>query len=110
MTSLERTVLRVAVFLGGAMLMALEVAAFRMIGKTFGSALRETTAVIAVFLAAMSIGYWAGGMAGDRWPRPALWWPYYSAPPQTFFMFPGSMRSSRRASLHRVWTWQRTRF
>src|SRR5438067_12465244 len=71
MTPLERVVLRIAVFLGGAMLMALEVAAFRMIGKTFGSALRETTAVIAVFLAAMSIGYWAGGMAGDRWPRPA---------------------------------------
>jgi spermidine synthase len=52
------------------MLMAVEVAAFRMIGKTFGSALRETTAVIAVFLAAMSAGYWAGGVAGDRWPRP----------------------------------------
>src|SRR5260370_14231769 len=71
MTALERVVLRIAVFLGGAMLMALEVSAFRMIGKTFGSALRETTAVIAVFLAAMSIGYWAGGIAGDRWPRPA---------------------------------------
>jgi spermidine synthase len=69
MTPLERAVLRTSVFLGGAMLMALEISAFRMIGKTFGSALRETTAVIAVFLAAMSIGYWAGGRAGDRWPR-----------------------------------------
>lgn len=49
--------------------MALEIAAFRIIGKTFGSALRETTAVIAVFLGAMSIGYWLGGRAGDRWPR-----------------------------------------
>lgn len=65
----ERTVLRIAVFAAGALLMALEVAAFRIIGKTFGSALRETTTVIAVFLAAMSIGYWAGGRAGDRWPR-----------------------------------------
>jgi spermidine synthase len=69
MTALERAVLRTAVFLGGAMLMALEISAFLMIGKTFGSALRETTAVIAVFLAAMSLGYWAGGRAGDRWPR-----------------------------------------
>ena len=51
------------------MLMAVEVAAFRMIGKTFGSALRETTAVIAVFLTAMSLGYWAGGRMGDRWPE-----------------------------------------
>ena len=49
--------------------MSLEVAAFRIIGKTFGSALRETTAVIAVFLAAMSAGYWAGGRVADRWPR-----------------------------------------
>ena len=51
------------------MLMALEISAFRMIGKTFGSALRETTAVISVFLAAMSLGYWMGGRVGDRWPR-----------------------------------------
>jgi predicted membrane-bound spermidine synthase len=65
----EKFALRLAVFLGGAMLMAVEVAAFRIIGKTFGSALRETTAVIAVFLTAMSAGYWAGGRLGDRWPQ-----------------------------------------
>jgi predicted membrane-bound spermidine synthase len=70
-TFTERLALRVAVFAAGALLMALEVAAFRMVGKTFGSALRETTAVIAVFLAAMSAGYWAGGRAADRWPRAA---------------------------------------
>lgn len=69
MTPVERLALRFAVFAAGALLMGLEVAAFRIIGKTFGSALRETTAVIAVFLAAMSVGYWAGGRAADRWPR-----------------------------------------
>lgn len=69
MNRIERVAIYAAVFLGGALLMSLEVAAFRIIGKTFGSALRETTAVIAVFLAAMSIGYWLGGRAGDRWPR-----------------------------------------
>ena len=71
MKPIQRTGVYVAVFLGGAMLMSLEIAAFRIIGKTFGSALRETTAVIAVFLAAMSIGYWAGGRIGDRRPRPS---------------------------------------
>lgn len=70
MTRTERAAVYVVVFLSGALLMSLEIAAFRIIGKTFGAALRETTAVIAVFLAAMSIGYWAGGRAGDRWPRP----------------------------------------
>lgn len=69
MTRTERLALRFAVFAAGALLMGLEVAAFRIIGKTFGSALRETTAVIAVFLAAMSVGYWAGGRVADRWPR-----------------------------------------
>lgn len=69
LTALERHAARVAVFAGGATLMAAEVAAFRVIGKSFGTALRETTAVIAVFLAAMSIGYWVGGRVGDRWPR-----------------------------------------
>ncbi len=71
MTSFERIVLRFAVFLSGAMLMAAEIVAFRIVGKTFGTALRETTAVIAVFLAAMSIGYWAGGRIGDRRPQPS---------------------------------------
>ena len=69
MSLLERAALRIAVFAAGALLMALEVSAFRIIGKTFGSALRETTAVIAIFLAAMAAGYWAGGRAADRWPR-----------------------------------------
>ncbi len=49
-------------------MMALEVAAFRIVGRTFGTALRETTTVIAVFMTAMSIGYWGGGRVGDRWP------------------------------------------
>jgi len=71
MTRLERMVLRIAVCVAGALLMGLEISAFRIIGKSFGAALRETTAVISVFLAAMSIGYWAGGRAGDRWPRPS---------------------------------------
>lgn len=69
MSSFQSLALRIAVFASGALLMSLEVAAFRIIGKTFGSALRETTTVIAVFLAAMSIGYWAGGRLADRRPH-----------------------------------------
>jgi spermidine synthase len=71
MTRFQRAVLRIAVCVAGALLMGLEISAFRIIGKSFGAALRETTAVISVFLAAMSVGYWAGGRAGDRWPRPS---------------------------------------
>jgi spermidine synthase len=65
---LPRLTVRTAVFLAGAALMALEVAAFRIVGRSFGTALRETTTVIAVFMTSMSIGYWGGGRLGDRWP------------------------------------------
>lgn len=69
MSAIEKLVIALAVTLGGAVLMALEVAAFRIVGKTFGTALTETTTVIAVFLAAMSIGYYLGGRVADRLPR-----------------------------------------
>lgn len=67
-TVTERASVRAAVFTCGAILMALEVAAFRIIGRSFGTAIRETTVVIAVFLVAMSLGYWLGGRTGDRHP------------------------------------------
>ena len=60
---------RAGVLIAGAVLMALEIVAFRIIGRSFGTALRETTTVIAVFMLVMSVGYFAGGRIGDRWPR-----------------------------------------
>jgi MFS family permease len=60
-----------SVFVSGAVLMAVEILAFLINATTFGAAWREMTAVIAVFLAAMSIGYWVEGLLGDRVPRPA---------------------------------------
>ena len=58
------------VFGAGAILMALEMLAFRLVAKNFGSALREVSAVIAVFLTAMSAGYALGGRVGDWRPSP----------------------------------------
>ncbi|MCM2316588.1 MAG: fused MFS/spermidine synthase [Thermoanaerobaculia bacterium] len=55
--------------ISGAVLMSLEILGFRIIGRTFGSALRETSVVIGVFLAAMSLGYYFGGRIVDRHPR-----------------------------------------
>ena len=69
-THLERTLLLSIAFMSGATLMALEILGFRVIDRTFGSALRETSVVISVFLGAMSVGYWLGGRSGDRHPRP----------------------------------------
>jgi spermidine synthase len=62
--------IRLSVLVSGAVLMAMEILAFLINATTFGSAWREMTAVIAVFLAAMSVGYWLGGVLGDRVPHP----------------------------------------
>jgi len=59
------------IFGAGAVLMATEILALRIIAKNFGSALREVSAVIAVFLTAMSAGYAIGGRVGDRRPLPS---------------------------------------
>jgi len=61
--------LKLGVFGSGAVLMALEMLALRLISMNFGGALRETSVVIAVFLIAMSLGYALGGRVGDRWPQ-----------------------------------------
>lgn len=67
-TFAESLLIQISVFLAGASLMAMEILAFRVIGKNFGTALRETSIVISVFLLAMSLGYWSGGRLADRFP------------------------------------------
>ncbi|HEU5162979.1 MAG TPA: fused MFS/spermidine synthase [Thermoanaerobaculia bacterium] len=67
-TIAQSAVILISVFVAGASLMAMEILAFRVIGKNFGTALRETSIVISVFLLAMSGGYWGGGRVGDRYP------------------------------------------
>ena len=69
LTPSERFIVLFSVFFGGAILMGLEILGFRIIGKTFGSALRETSVVISVFMGAMSVGYFGGGRLADRLPR-----------------------------------------
>ena len=61
--------IHMVIFGAGAVLMALEILAMRLVAKNFGSALREVSAVIAVFMAAMSAGYALGGRLGDRRPQ-----------------------------------------
>jgi spermidine synthase len=64
--------LSTAVFLSGAALLGVEIAASRVLAPTFGSSLYVWGALIGVVLTGLSIGYWAGGMLADRWPSPYL--------------------------------------
>src|SRR5689334_1641169 len=62
----------VAVFLAGAALLALEIAASRVLAPYFGNSLYVWGALIGIVLAGLSTGYWVGGVVADRWPTPRL--------------------------------------
>ena len=62
----------VAVFIAGAVLLGLEIAASRVLAPSFGSSLYVWGALIGVVLAGLSIGYWLGGALADRLPTPRL--------------------------------------
>ena len=70
--TIDGLALSVAVFLSGAVLLGVEIAASRVLAPTFGSSLYVWGALIGVVLTGLAIGYWAGGALADRWPSPYL--------------------------------------
>jgi len=62
-------VLKIVVFGAGAVLMALEIVGSRVLAPSFGSSVYVWGSLISIFLAALSLGYYLGGQAADRWPR-----------------------------------------
>src|SRR5215218_4145861 len=61
-----------AVFLSGAVLLGVELAASRVVAPFFGSSIFVWGALIGVVLAGLSVGYWIGGVLADRFPTPLL--------------------------------------
>ena len=60
------------VFLGGFILMVLEVIGARFLAKDFGSSFHVWVSQIGVVLIALAIGYYVGGALADRWQRVSL--------------------------------------
>ena len=60
----------VAVFLSGAVLLGVEIAASRVLAPTFGSSLYVWGSLIGIVLTGLAIGYWVGGVVADRMPDP----------------------------------------
>jgi predicted membrane-bound spermidine synthase len=56
-------------FLSGAVLLGLEIVASRVLAPYFGNSIYVWGSLISVFLLALSIGYWLGGMLADRRPN-----------------------------------------
>ncbi len=59
-------------FVSGAVLMALEIVGSRILAPTFGNSIFVWGSLISVFLAALSAGYYGGGLIADR--RPDAFW------------------------------------
>src|SRR5215510_16186375 len=57
------------VFLGGFILMVLEVIGARFLAKDFGSSFHVWVSQIGVVLIALAVGYYLGGALADRWQR-----------------------------------------
>jgi spermidine synthase len=60
--------LDVIVFLSGTVLVAVEIIASRIIAPVFGNSIYIWGSLIGVVLAALAVGYAAGGSVADRWP------------------------------------------
>ena len=65
---LERASLLFAVFVSGAVLLGVEIAASRVVAPFFGNSLYVWGALIGVVLTGLSVGYWVGGTLADRIP------------------------------------------
>ena len=62
--------LRPFVVVAGAVIMAMEIVGSRILAPYFGNSIFVWGSLITVFLFALSLGYFLGGMAADRWPSP----------------------------------------
>ncbi len=60
--------LKIVVFTSGAVVMSVEMLAARQLAVQFGNTLQVWGALIGSFIGALSLGYWLGGIAADRWP------------------------------------------
>lgn len=68
LSGLNQWLLRVAVLIGGASVMVVEILGSRVLAPSFGTTLHVWSALITVTLAALAVGYAVGGRFADRYP------------------------------------------
>jgi len=80
--------LYVVVFVCGAVLMGLEMIGSRILAPYFGNSIFVWGSLISIFLAALTLGYYLGGVVADRWPRLRVMSAMVAAPGILIFVLP----------------------
>ena len=68
MVRVDGVAIMTAVFVSGAVLLGVEIAASRVVAPFFGNSLFVWGSLIGVVLTGLSVGYWVGGALADRLP------------------------------------------
>src|SRR5689334_16465173 len=66
---MRNTAAAALVFIGGFIIMVLEIIGARFLAKDFGSSFHVWVSQIGVVLIALALGYYLGGALADRWQR-----------------------------------------
>src|SRR5262245_6664860 len=69
---MKQAVAATLVFVGGFIIMVLEIVGARYLAKDFGSSFNVWVSQIGVVLIALAAGYYLGGYLADRWQRLAF--------------------------------------
>jgi len=86
MYGLRRSLFLAVVFVTGGAVLVIEVAATRILAPWFGNTIYTFSSVISVILAALSIGYYAGGKLADKFPSPKVFFSIIAASGLSVYM------------------------
>ena len=64
----KENVILIVIFFTGAVVLIIEVTAFRLLAPYFGNTIYLTSSVLSVILASLSMGYYFGGYMADKKP------------------------------------------
>jgi len=66
--NIKDTLLLVSVFVTGSAVLIVEIVAIRILSPYYGNTIYTTSSVIGIVLAALSLGYYLGGVLSDKYP------------------------------------------